>query len=345
MANSLQPALLVLSHGAAEVMAEVPAYYAHILHGRTPRPERLRALEQRYVAIGGASPLNHLTRTQAQQIASVLRAAGSPMRPYVGFQHTPPFIADVVRDMAADGVGEAVVLVMTAYYSPLGTGHYLAEARRAAEAAGTGLQLHCIESWDGEPEFLDLLTGRVQDGLSRAAHAGEGPYHVIFTAHSLPVLRSNLDDPYVARFQAATRAVAARLGLERWSTCYQSASDTGQPWLSPDILDEVRRVGGTGAKQVVACPSSFAADNLEVLYDVGIDAARVARELGMGFVRTRPFNDDPAFTAFLARVVARRWERRDAAAEVAAVAHRAHHTAPTAERAGFRTGSLAATGD
>jgi protoporphyrin/coproporphyrin ferrochelatase len=298
--------LLVLSHGAAEAMEQIEAYYAHILHGRTPRPERVRALKERYLAIGGSSPLNHLTRMQAQQMAEHFGTMGITIRPYVGFQHTPPFIHDAVERMAADGVREAVVIVMTPYYSPLGVGHYLAEVKRALAPCDAPPDLHIIQRWDNEPEFLDLLERRVHDALRQTRATGPGPCHVVFTAHSLPLLRSNRDDPYAEDFGAVARAVADRVGVSRWSICYQSASDTGQPWLGPDILEELDRVSTTDARQVVVCPTSFGADNLEVLYDIGIEARRRAGELGLLFVQAAPFNDDPAFTGFLARMIARR---------------------------------------
>ncbi|MBI3969879.1 MAG: ferrochelatase [Chloroflexi bacterium] len=316
--------LLMLSHGAAERMDDIEAYYAHILHGRTPRPDRLQALRERYLAIGETSPLNGVTRRQGAQIAAALNRAGVPARAYVGFQHTPPFIGDAVQRLVADGVRQAVALVMTPYYSPLGVGRYLADVRLQIERAGEPVEVTSVESWDQEPEFLDLLEGRVRDALDAAglegASVGDGPCHVIFTAHSLPILAHNRDDPYADRFRAAARSLAARLRIERWSTCYQSASDNGLPWLGPDILEEVDRVHATGATRLVVCPSSFPADNLEVLYDVGIEAARRARSLGMAFIQTAPLNDDPALTGFLARMIARRLAHATKTAEPAASA-------------------------
>jgi len=297
--------LLVLAHGAAESLDEVEAYYGHILHGRRPAPERLAGLRERYRAIGGRSPLNRLTCQQAAQIAAGLRAMGLPISAYVGFQHVSPFVGDAMQALVEDGRRHAVVLVMTPYYSPLGVGRYLAAVEEAARGTGGALRLRMVRSWYQEPEFLALLERRVRDALETLARRDPGPSHVIFTAHSLPVPPAPLDDPYVGQFTAAARLVADRLGLRCWSTCYQSASPTGQPWLGPDILEELDRVAALGARRVVVCPTSFAADNLEVLYDIGLEAAAHARRLGMAFVQTVPFNDDPAFTGFLARMLAR----------------------------------------
>jgi len=85
---------------------------------------------------------------------------------------------------------------------------------------------------------------------------------------------------------------------------WQSAGRTPEPWLGPDVRDEVRRLaaaGGTDA--VVVCPIGFVADHLEVLYDLDIEVAAVAREGGLAYARTASLNDDPAFIAVLADVV------------------------------------------
>ncbi len=294
--------LLVLAHGAAECLDEVEAYYAHILHGRPVPPGRLEALLQRYRAIGGGSPLNRVTRAQAAGIAGALRDLGLAVRVATGFLHTPPFIEDAVHQLQAGGVRQVVVLVMTPYYSPLGTGIYL---DRVQQAAGASLDLVPVRQWHDEPGFVELLQGRVRAALETLRAGGSGPCHVVFTAHSLPIVGETSDDPYVDQFTATACAIAARLGLDRWSTCYQSASRTGTPWLCPDVLEELDRVRATGARRVVICPTSFAADNLEVLYDIGLEARHRAQELGMDVAQTAPLNDDPALLTLLARAVAR----------------------------------------
>ncbi|MBI3979323.1 MAG: ferrochelatase [Chloroflexi bacterium] len=302
---SVDRAVLVLAHGAAEEIDALEAYYAHILHGRKPSPERLAGLRDRYLAIGGRSPLNSLIRAQAAGLATHLRRLGLPLSVYVGFQHTPPFISDTVQAMAGDGIREAIVLVMTPYYSPLGVGRYIAEVERAAGSSGADLRMVSVKSWSDEPGFLGLLECRLRSTLAPFRAIAPRPLHVVFTAHSLPARARSGDDPYVAQYGAVTRELADRLRLDRWSACYQSASETGEPWLGPDILEELEAVARSGARSVVACPTSFTADNLEVLYDLGLASAERARVLGLAYTSVSPFNLEPAFPQFLATLVAR----------------------------------------
>ncbi|MBX5476574.1 MAG: ferrochelatase, partial [Clostridia bacterium] len=92
----------------------------------------------------------------------------------------------------------------------------------------------------------------------------------------------------------------------RWSTAYQSAGRRAVPWLGPDVLEQMRDEAARGARAIVVCPAGFVADHLEVLYDIDVECAQLARELGVAFARTASLNDDPAFIEALANVLERR---------------------------------------
>ena len=72
---------------------------------------------------------------------------------------------------------------------------------------------------------------------------------VIFTAHSLPASILAEGDPYDSQLEETARLVAARLGLpdDRWTFCYQSAAQTGVPWLGPQIEDARAATGALPA--------------------------------------------------------------------------------------------------
>jgi protoporphyrin/coproporphyrin ferrochelatase len=54
------------------------------------------------------------------------------------------------------------------------------------------------------------------------------------------------------------------------------------------------------------CACGFVADHLEVAYDLDIEAAGLAREVGLPFARTASVNDDAAVMRALVGVVAAR---------------------------------------
>ena len=53
----------------------------------------------------------------------------------------------------------------------------------------------------------------------------------------------------------------------------------------------------------MVCPIGFVTDHLEVLYDLDVELAAVAAEVGLPLARTPSLNDDPRFIAVLADVI------------------------------------------
>ena len=221
----------------------------------------------------------------------------------LGQKHAAPFIEDAVADLADAGVTDAVGLVLAPHWSAFSVGEY---QRRAAEAGESrGLRLHAIDRWHLEPAYLDFLGGAVRD----AAATLPVDHKVLFTAHSLPE-RVLVDDPYPDELRESAAAVAERVGLRPWpdwALAWQSAGRTPEPWRGPDILEVLRDLGATGRTDgVLVCAQGFTSDHLEVLYDLDIEARRLAEEQGLAFARTRSLNDDPVVMDALADLVVAR---------------------------------------
>ena len=117
--------------------------------------------------------------------------------------------------------------------------------------------------------------------------------------------------PYVAQLTESSRLAAARLGAARWSVAYQSRSGRPEePWLGPDVGDEIRRLAAAQAGHVVVAPIGFVCDHVEVLYDLDVETRAIATACGIGFHRAMTVTDHPAFIGMLADLV------REAAAPV-----------------------------
>ncbi len=108
---------------------------------------------------------------------------------------------------------------------------------------------------------------------------------LLCTAHSLPQRVIDAGDPYP--HLVAETAAAVDPGAE---VAWQSAGRTPEPWLGPDVLDVIR--GTPPGHSVLVCACGFVADHLEVLYDLDVEAKRVADEHAVGFGRTASLNDD-----------------------------------------------------
>jgi ferrochelatase len=298
MADGPSIGVVAMAYGTPASPADVEPYYTHIRRGRPPTPEQLADLQSRYDAIGGISPLAERTEAQRAELQRALdgRAPGR-CRVVLGQKHAAPFIEDALTELADGGITQVVGLVLAPHFSRFSVGQY--QERLAEAAAERGVTAAGIESWHLEPTYLSFLEDAVRDGLAELPPRTK----VLFTAHSLPE-RVLADDPYPDQLRASAAAVAAAAGLDRWagwSLCWQSAGRTPEPWRGPDILDVIRDLAGTGrADGVLVCPQGFVSDHLEVVYDLDIEARKVADEVGLAFARTRVLNADPTVLGALA---------------------------------------------
>jgi len=289
--------VLLMAYGTPARPDDVETYYTDIRRGRAPTAEQLADLRRRYDAIGGVSPLRQRTEAQAAALADALGTEWPLVA--LGMKHASPSIEAGVTALVEQGATSAVGLVLAPLYSALSTGEYI---ERAGKAAGEhGLEVTFVESWHLAPGYVDLLAARVGEGLGRLPRGS----HLVVTAHSLPSRIVDAGDPYPAQLHAMAAAIAARGGVAdgQWRAAWQSAGRTAEPWLGPDIVAVIGELAEAGAPGVLVAPAGFVSDHLEVLYDLDIDAARVGREHGIAFARTRMPNDDPAFIDTLAEIV------------------------------------------
>ncbi len=281
-----RPAVILMAYGSPERLEDVPVYYADIRGGRPIKPEHLAELVERYRRLGidERSPLNAITE---ETRAALERELGVPV--YTGMKHWEPRIAEAVERALAEGADTLVGLVLAPHYSPLSIGGYRAQVEDALSGRA---ELAFVERWGAEPGFVELLADRIGD--TRA--------HVVFTAHSLPVEGSG---DYEDELRETSRLIAERAALRDWSFSFQSESPTGVPWLGPDILVHLEYLAAVDIHRVRLCPVGFVADHLEIRWDLDVEAAEKARELGLELSRIEMPNADPRFVSVLAGLVRR----------------------------------------
>ncbi|HSW43333.1 MAG TPA: ferrochelatase [Patescibacteria group bacterium] len=294
-------AVLLMAYGSPDRLDQVEAYYTDIRRGSPPPPHLLEELVGRYRAIGGGSPLSGIVELQRAAVEAELARRGRPIRVYAGMRHIAPWIGTVVERMAADGVERFVAIALAPQRSSNGAGY-----RRAVEAALAALGdaapvAAFVDSWFDQPRFIDALAETTAEALRRFPDPATA--RVMFTAHSLPARVVAEGDTYPDELAGTAALVARQLGLTTYEFAFQSAGRTGEPWLGPDILEEIRRLAAEGVRELVIRPVGFVADHLEVLYDIDIEAQAVARDAGVRLERAHSMNADPTFIAGLADLV------------------------------------------
>jgi ferrochelatase len=283
-------AVVLMAYGSPSSPEDVRPYLEDI-RGRPVSDQAVAELAERYRRIGGRSPLDEVTEAQR---AALARELGLPV--FVGMKHWRPRIGEAVDAALAGGASRVIGVVLAPHYSRLSVGQY----RKLLEEALAGrAELVVVESWHDEPAFVQVLAERVR---------GTDAW-VVFTAHSLPERTLTDGDPYREQLLETSRLVAERAELERWSFAFQSASATGEPWLGPDVLEELERLANAGVRKVLLGPVGFVSDHLEILWDLDVEARERADELGLELARIESLNDDPRFIRALAGIVRRAREQ------------------------------------
>ncbi len=308
--------VLVMAYGTAAGPEDIERYYTDIRGGRTPTPEHLQGLKDRYAAIGNVFPLLATTTGQANGLVERLNAdGGTTFRAYLGMKHSPPFVPEAVGKMRADGITRAVGIVMAPHWSGMSVETYVERTLQALDEQGGGIDVSFVRSFHDHPAFIDYLSDRVAETLAGLGDQERERLSVLFTAHSLPIreaedgsLRCMTCDcdtscRYRDGLQRTGDLIAERLGLDDHRIAWQSVGRTADPWWGPGIEEVIPALAAAGRSAVVVCCAGFVADHLETLYDLDIEAAAEAAEAGIAFARTRMPNADPAFCDVLAAVV------------------------------------------
>ena len=279
-----------MAHGTPSSVDEMPAYLTLVRGGRPPSDELVHEMRENYGAIGGRSPLTDITEAQA----AALRARLGPAIPVaVGMRNWTPFIADALAGLAAAGVTRVIGIPMAPQFSTLSVQKY----REAASAAlPAGMQFEAVESFHTHPLLIEAFAERV-----RAARPKPDEL-VIFTAHALPVRVIESGDRYADEVAATARAVAERAGIATWDLAFQSAGRTPEPWIGPG-LPQVLDDRSMNIRKFLVVPIGFVCDHTEILFDLDVQAAQVARELSTTLRRTESLNTAPPFIAMLEDLV------------------------------------------
>jgi len=280
----MKPAVILMAYGSPSDLSDIRAYLEDIRGGRPVSDAAVEELTDRYRRIGGRSPLDDVTEAQRRALEEELE-----LPVFVGMKHWRPRIAEAVDQALAGGADTLVGIVLAPHYSKLSIDGY---RERLEEALRGRAELRFVESWHAHEPYVAVLADRV-----RGTDA-----HVVFTAHSLPSRILDEGDPYHDQLLETSQLIAERAGLDSWSFAFQSESPTGEPWLGPDILDELDSLDARGVERVLVCPIGFVSDHLEILWDIDVEARERAEELALELDRIESLNDDPAFIHGLAEL-------------------------------------------
>ncbi len=297
-------AVLLVGFGGPTHTDEIRPFLDNVLRGRPVPRERYDAVVHHYELLGGRSPYNDLTIRQADALRAELarRAVETPVA--VGMRNWQPYIDDALAALAHGGARRVLAFIMAAHHSEASFERYQETIAAAIEKLeNLAPKIIYPEPWFAHPKFIAAVAARVAEALAHLDAADRARANLIFTAHSIPVAMAAAS-PYVEQLTESSRLVAAKLGFENWTLAFQSRSGSPRdPWLEPDIGTALRKLGRGDVAVVV--PIGFLCDHVEVLYDLDLEAAAIAREAGVRMYRAATVSDHPEFIAMIAEIVQR----------------------------------------
>ncbi|MCX8008012.1 MAG: ferrochelatase, partial [Coriobacteriia bacterium] len=245
MAGSMRADGVLLSGFGGPDCPDAVGPFMRNLTGREPESDVVERVRARYERIGGCSPLRETAVTLGGLVEAILADAGTPVPVAVGMRYWHPTIEEAVTSLASSGA-QCIAHVSL---SPLESAVTHARYREAIDAAARASDVRVCEtaSLSALPAYRRAHAEALQAALDVLSGAR---VMVVFTAHSLPVTASGMDETYVSQFRSLCDDVASMVGLGAgaemvfadgvawgnlaakvpWVACYQSRGARGDKW-------------------------------------------------------------------------------------------------------------------
>jgi ferrochelatase len=300
-------ALLIVSFGGPEGPEDVLPFLENVLRGRNVPHERLRAVAEHYQSFGGISPINEQNRRLIRALEQEFREHGPALPVYWGNRNWHPMLEETIRQMKKDGINSALAFVTSAYSSYSSCRQYRENIEAARDAVGVGApHIEKLRAFYNHPLFVEANILNVQAALEKIPQHRRSHTILLFTAHSIPqTMAANC--AYELQLEELARLISSGLDHSRYVLVYQSRSGPStQPWLEPDVCDELRSLHTRDVTDVVVAPIGFVSDHMEIIYDLDTQARQVCEEFGINMVRSNTVGTHPFFISMIRELVLER---------------------------------------
>lgn len=271
----------------------LPNPFRFLLAGLIAVTRSKGAAKESYGRLGGKSPL--LENTQAQ--ASALEKLLPDSKVFIAMRHWHPFADETVKEVAAYGPDEIVLLPLYPQYSTTTTLSAFEDWDRAAKSLGVPTKK--VVSYQTAAGFIEASAALIAPQLKPSTRQ-----RLLFSAHGLPEQIIRAGDPYQRQCEETAAAIVQKLnipGLD-WELCYQSRVGRLK-WIGPSIDESMQKAAKEGLG-VVVYPLAFVSEHVETLVELDIEYKHKAEELGMpSYTRVPTVSTHPSFIETLRNLV------------------------------------------
>lgn len=253
-------------------VVEVPRLiWLPILHGIILRTRPFRsARKYRSIWTKQGSPLlvhSSALRERAQQ--ALRHRVLAPIAIETGMLYSSPSVDTALERLRDAGVRRVLVVPMFPQYSAVTAAATFDQVARVLKRWRWIPEMRFVNEYHEHPAYV----AAVADSVRRHFEAHGRPQHLVMSYHGIPEKYFEKGDPYYCKCQKSSRLIAEELGLAEgsWSVTFQSRYGPGK-WLKPYTDETIRDLPKRGVREVaVVCPG-FAADCLETLEEIAMEA-------------------------------------------------------------------------
>jgi protoporphyrin/coproporphyrin ferrochelatase len=342
--------ILLLSFGGPEKPEDVMPFLRIVTAGRGIPDERLKTVAEHYRAFGGKSPINDQNRLLLAALRSELDRRELTVPVLWGNRNFGPFLVDTLREAHEAGMRRLVTIVTSAYTSYSSCRQYredLAASVAILAEEGRDIEIDKVRPYFNHPGFSRANAREVTESVRSLTEHPDDELRLVFVTHSIPETMDDTSGPgdgegnayrreHLALAAAVTEEVNATLGrnLDHELVYCSRSGPPSQPWLEPDVNDELRSLALAGVKTVVVAPIGFVSDHMEVRFDLDTEAAQTAAEVGLKMVRVPTVGTDPEFVSGLVDMVLERAAQARGSSSVLSPAWPTHEVPPPVCRPG-----------
>jgi ferrochelatase len=259
--------------------------------------KRAAHVEENYSLIGGKSPLRELTEEQARSLEKVL---GDNYRCFVAMRYWRPSTIEALAAIRKAGIKDITAVSLYPHYSRATTGSSINELKRVLAESKVDFNVRYIDSFYNDSGYIDAMAEKIREGLQQFHPLAE--VELLFSAHSLPQSFIDEGDPYLAQIEESVRLIMQQFTVPHHLSFQSKAGPV--KWLEPSTDDMLKKLAGSGVKNLLVVPLSFVSDHIETLHEIDIEYSKKAWELGIAkFARMPSLNSSPRFIEALAALV------------------------------------------
>jgi ferrochelatase len=256
---------------------------------------RTEKSQEIYRNIGGKSPIVDHTVSLVEKLQSQI---GPEIVVDFVMRYTPPMAQEVCAKLKQQGIQKVYLIPLYPQYSSTTTASSIDDFEVTARSIGWFPITVEIKHFFTNATYNECLLALIKDAL------GEDDSHefeLIFSAHGLPQKIVDEGDPYqrhVAAHVEIMKDIFHREGIYFRGVHLAYQSKVGpMKWLEPSLESMLHTLT---KKKVIIVPIAFTIDNSETDFELSIEYAEIAHELGFTEYRVcRCPNDHPLFVQTL----------------------------------------------